>query len=61
MVSDMEQPELFFDHRNVSFVNEPFSLKQADEHFMRLRIWGFNLIRLGVSWEALEHAGPYMI
>jgi hypothetical protein len=48
----------FFDHRNVSFVNRPFPLEEADEHFRRLRSWGFDYLRLLVSWEAIEHAGP---
>lgn len=50
--------ESFFDDRNVSFVGQPFPLAEADEHFTRLRVWGLTLVRLGVTWEALEHAGP---
>jgi hypothetical protein len=48
----------FFDHRNVSFVGRPFPIEQADEHFARLREWGLTFVRLLVTWEAIEHAGP---
>lgn len=42
----------------ISFIGRPFPLEAADEHFGRLRRWGFNLVRLVTTWEALEHAGP---
>ncbi|TPX64490.1 hypothetical protein SpCBS45565_g05895 [Spizellomyces sp. 'palustris'] len=48
----------FFDDATVSFVGRPFPLAEADEHFARLHSWGFNFIRLNITWEALEHAGP---
>ncbi|GJJ72001.1 hypothetical protein EMPS_04358 [Entomortierella parvispora] len=50
--------EHFFDHRQVSFVNRPFTLEQADLHFERLARWGCQCLRVLVPWEALEHAGP---
>ncbi len=50
--------EHFFEHRAVSFVGRPFPLAQADEHFARLRAWGLTFLRLLVTWEAIEHAGP---
>ncbi len=48
----------FYDHRDVSFVDRPFPLAEADEHFSRLRAWGLTFLRLLVTWEAVEHAGP---
>lgn len=50
--------EGFFDHRDVSFVDRPFPLDEADEHFHRLRAWGLTFLRLLTTWEAIEHAGP---
>lgn len=44
---------------NASWKNRPFSKDEFDEHFIRLRVYGFNCLRVLVSWEAIEHAGPY--
>ena len=49
---------LFAEHRDVSFVNRPFELERADEHFARMRLWGFTFLRLLVTWEAVERGGP---
>lgn len=50
--------EKFYDHLKVSFVGRPFPLSEADEHFSRLKKWGFNFLRLITTWEAIEHCGP---
>ncbi|MDR3633773.1 MAG: cellulase family glycosylhydrolase [Isosphaeraceae bacterium] len=42
----------------VRFLGRPFPPAEADEHFGRLRHWGFNVVRLLTTWEAIEHAGP---
>ncbi len=51
-------PSDFSNHRDVSFIGRPFPLAEADEHFSRLRAWGFNCIRMLTTWEAVEHRGP---
>lgn len=42
----------------VSFSGRPFPIEEADEHFSRLSRWGYRFLRLLISWEAIEHAGP---
>jgi hypothetical protein len=46
------------DPSGVSFVGRPFPLEEAEEHFDNLKRSGLGLIRLVVTWEALEHSGP---
>lgn len=47
-----------FETKNVSFVNRPFPLNEADEHLGRLASWGFTFVRFIITWEAVEHSGP---
>lgn len=53
-----DRPGDFGDHASVSFVGRPFPADETDEHLGRIAGWGFNTLRLLVTWEAVEHAGP---
>jgi len=44
--------------REVSFLGRPAPLDAVDEHLDRIAHWGFNVVRLLVTWEAIEHEGP---
>ncbi len=51
-------PESLDERRDVSFVGRLVPLEEADEHFLRLKHWGLDFLRLVVTWEALEHQAP---
>ncbi len=55
-------PEIFYsDKKQVSFIDTPIPLETAAQHFQRLSNYGFNLLRLVVTWEAVMHEGPGII
>lgn len=41
-----------------SYINRPFPLSEAPTHWRRLKRWGLTYIRITITWEAIEHAGP---
>jgi hypothetical protein len=55
---DSRFPQSLHNPKDASFVGRPFPPDEADEHFGRLRSWGFSFLRLLTTWEAIEHAGP---
>jgi len=42
----------------ISFVGRPCKLEEADEHFERMKKWGFNFLRFLITWEAIEPLYP---
>jgi len=52
------RPESLKDPENASFVGRPFPLEDAESHLERLARAGLTFLRLVITWEALEHAGP---
>ena len=45
-------------HSTTSFTGRPFPLSQAQQHFARLASWGFSLVRLVITWEAVQPDDP---
>ncbi|KAI0023054.1 putative glycosyl hydrolase [Xylariomycetidae sp. FL0641] len=41
-----------------TYLDTPLKLDEAPHHLKRLRYYGFNVLRVPVVWEALEHEGP---
>ena len=52
------RPESLKDPESASFVGRPFPLGDAESHLERLSRAGLTFLRLVITWEALEHAGP---
>ncbi|MDR0455375.1 MAG: cellulase family glycosylhydrolase [Treponema sp.] len=52
------RPESLKNPTEASFVGRPFPPDEAESHFERLNRAGFTFLRLIITWEALEHAGP---
>ena len=59
--STQNSQDLYSTRHNVSFVGSPFPLNEAKEHFQRLSNYGYNIIRLTVTWEAVMHEGPGLV
>ncbi|MDX9898791.1 MAG: cellulase family glycosylhydrolase [Spirochaetia bacterium] len=55
-----ELPSLddFYDYQNARFSGRPLPEDEAGDHLDRLERWGFNTLRLLVTWEGLEPSGP---
>jgi hypothetical protein len=47
------------DLKKISFIGRPLQENEIEEHYSRIKEWGFNCLRFLVTWEAIEHAGPY--
>lgn len=45
-------------HKDISYIDRPIPLEEADEHFARLKYWGFTFLRFSVLWEGIEHRAP---
>jgi len=58
LIASHEKENFYESVYTISFVGRPFPLDQADVHFKRLHQWGYRFIRLLVTWEGIEHAGP---
>jgi hypothetical protein len=39
---------------SISFTGRPFAISDAKQHFQRLLSWGFSLVRLVITWEAVQ-------
>jgi len=50
--------EQLYTQEGISYVNHPIPLEEADEHFSRLKYWGFMFLRFSVPWEAIAHGEP---
>jgi len=42
----------------ISFVGRPCKIEEADQHFERMKSWGFNFLRFLITWEAIEPSKP---
>lgn len=44
--------------QDISYMNTPFPLEEADAHIERIVQAGYNVIRYIFTWDAIEHEGP---
>ncbi|KAH9813154.1 glycoside hydrolase superfamily, partial [Melampsora americana] len=50
--------DFFKNHKTISFLQHPINLKDAHFNLNQLSHLGFELIRLVICWESIEHDGP---
>jgi len=55
------EPTIGTEKKAISFIDRPFPILDAPSHFERLSNYGFNIVRLTVTWETVMHAGPGII
>lgn len=51
-------PDSLDNAASCSYIGAPLELEEAPAHLRKLRYLGFNVLRIPVVWEALEHKGP---
>jgi len=56
--NELPTREEFYDYGHARFTGRPFTEAEAPEHLDRLVRWGFNVVRLLVTWEGLQPAEP---
>ncbi|MBN2875362.1 MAG: cellulase family glycosylhydrolase [Spirochaetales bacterium] len=56
--NELPSRDEFYDYESARFAGRPLPEAEAPEHLDRLARWGFNVLRLLVTWEGLEPSAP---